>query len=57
VFEPYERRAETGAARGSGIGLYAARRLGEAMGARLWCEPVAGGGARFVVALASAVAL
>jgi signal transduction histidine kinase len=57
VFEPYARRAETGAARGSGIGLYAARRLGEAMGARLWCEPAAGGGARFVVALAAAVAL
>ena len=57
VFEPYARRAETGAARGSGIGLYAARRLGEAMGARLWCEPAPGGGARFVVALAAAVAL
>jgi signal transduction histidine kinase len=57
VFEPYARRAETGAARGSGIGLYAARRLGEAMGARLWCEPTPGGGARFVVALAAAVAL
>ena len=57
VFEPYARRAETGAARGSGIGLYAARRLGEAMGARLWCEPAAAGGARFVVALAAAVAL
>ncbi len=57
VFEPYARRSETGAARGSGIGLYAARRLGEAMGARLWCEPAPGGGARFVIALASAVAL
>ncbi len=57
IFEPYARRSETGAARGSGIGLYAARRLGEAMGARLWCEPTSGGGARFVVALASAVAL
>ncbi len=57
IFEPYARRAETGAARGSGIGLYAARRLGEAMGARLWCEPTEAGGARFVVALAAAVAL
>ncbi len=57
IFEPYARRAETGAARGSGIGLYAARRLGEAMGARLWCEPTETGGARFVVALAAAVAL
>ncbi len=57
VFEPYARRSETGAARGSGIGLYAARRLGEAMGARIWCEPAPGGGACFVVALAAAVAL
>ncbi len=38
IFEPYTRR-ETHTARGSGIGLYAARRLGEAMGVRLWCEP------------------
>jgi signal transduction histidine kinase len=57
IFEPYARRSETAAARGSGIGLYAARRLGESMGARLWCEPTPAGGARFVVALASAVAL
>jgi signal transduction histidine kinase len=57
IFEPYARRTETGAARGSGIGLYAARRLGEAMGARLWCEPAESGGARFVVAMAAAVAL
>jgi signal transduction histidine kinase len=56
IFEPYARR-ETHTARGSGIGLYAARRLGEAMGARLWCEPTAGGGARFVVALPAAVAV
>jgi signal transduction histidine kinase len=53
VFEPYARR-ETATARGSGIGLYAARRLGESMGARLWTEPVDGHGARFVVALPAA---
>ena len=35
IFEPYARR-ETHTARGSGIGLYAAKRLGESMGARLW---------------------
>ncbi|MFM2106019.1 MAG: hypothetical protein RL338_1051 [Chloroflexota bacterium] len=50
VFEPYARR-ETRTARGSGIGLYAARRSAEAMGGRLWCEPAMLGGARFVVAL------
>jgi signal transduction histidine kinase len=50
IFEPYARR-DTHTARGSGIGLFAARRLARAMGAQLWCEPTAGGGARFVVAL------
>ncbi|MFI5227357.1 MAG: ATP-binding protein [Candidatus Limnocylindrales bacterium] len=57
IFEPYARR-DTRTARGSGIGLYAAKRLGESMGARLWCEPAPGtGGARFVVAMPAAVAL
>ena len=37
IFEPYARR-DTHTARGSGIGLYAAKRLGESMGARLWCR-------------------
>jgi signal transduction histidine kinase len=54
IFEPYARR-DTHTARGSGIGLYAAKRLGESMGARLWCEPAEPNGARFVVALASVV--
>ena len=31
--------------------------LAEAMGARLWCEPAAGSGARFVLALPAAVAV
>ncbi len=35
-FEPYARR-DTHTARGSGFGLYAAKRLGESIGARLWC--------------------
>jgi len=56
IFEPYARR-ETSTARGSGIGLYAARRLAESMGGRLWCEPGATGGARFVLALPAAVAV
>ncbi len=56
IFEPYARR-DTHTARGSGIGLYAAKRLGESMGARLWCEPAVPHGARFVVALPAAVAI
>ena len=56
IFEPFARR-ETHTARGSGIGLYAAKRLGESMGARLWCEPARPRGARFVVALPAAVAV
>ncbi|MBF6605885.1 MAG: GAF domain-containing protein [Chloroflexi bacterium] len=57
IFEPYARR-DTRTARGSGIGLYAAKRLGESMGTRLWCEPASSlGGARFVVALPAAVAI
>jgi signal transduction histidine kinase len=56
IFEPYARR-DTRTARGSGIGLYAAKRLGESMGARLWCEPADPTGARFVVALPAAIAV
>lgn len=56
IFEPYARR-ETHTARGSGIGLYAAKRLGESMGARVWVEPVEPTGARFVVALPAAAAV
>jgi signal transduction histidine kinase len=56
IFEPYARR-DTHTARGSGIGLYAAKRLGESMGARLWCEPARPRGARFVVAMPAAVAI
>ena len=56
IFEPYARR-ETHTARGSGIGLYAARRLAESVGARLWCEPAKGHGARFVIALPAAAAV
>jgi signal transduction histidine kinase len=56
IFEPYARR-ETRTARGSGIGLYAARRLAESVGARLWCEPANGHGAKFVIALPAAAAV
>ena len=56
IFEPYARR-ETRTARGSGIGLYAARRLAESVGGRLWCEPANGQGARFVLSLPAAAAV
>jgi signal transduction histidine kinase len=55
IFEPYARR-DTHTARGSGIGLYAAKRLAESMDARLWCEPAEPTGARFVLAMPAAVA-
>jgi signal transduction histidine kinase len=56
IFEPYARH-DTKTARGSGIGLYAGRRLAEGMGAWLWCEPVEPTGARFVLAMPAAAAL
>jgi signal transduction histidine kinase len=56
IFEPYARR-DTHTARGSGIGLFAAQRLSQSMGAHLWCEPVEPAGARFVIALPAAAAV
>jgi signal transduction histidine kinase len=49
VFEPFVRI--DGRGRGSGIGLFAARRLMDAMGGRVWLEPNGFGGSRFVVSL------
>jgi two-component system OmpR family sensor kinase len=49
VFEAYVRTANR--PRGSGIGLYAARRLMTAMGGRVWLESNGYGGSRFVVAV------
>jgi len=51
VFEPFVRVEGRGRSRGSGIGLFAARRLMEAMGGRVFLEPNGYAGARFVVAL------
>jgi signal transduction histidine kinase len=48
VFEAYVRTANR--PRGSGIGLYAARRLMDAMGGRVWLESNGYGGSRFMVA-------
>jgi signal transduction histidine kinase len=50
VFEPYV-RVDRARSRGSGIGLFAARRLMEAMGGRVWIERNGYGGSRFMVAL------
>ena len=50
VFEPYV-RIDRRRPRGSGIGLFAARRLMEAMGGRVWLEPNGYGGSRFVLSL------
>ena len=49
VFEAYVRTAHK--PRGSGIGLYAARRLMHAMGGRVWLESNGYGGSRFMVAV------
>jgi len=53
VFEPYV-RVDRARSRGSGIGLFAARRLMTAMGGRVWLEANGYGGSRFVVALPAA---
>jgi signal transduction histidine kinase len=53
VFEAFVRKARQ-RGRGSGIGLYAARRLMDAMGGRVWIEGNGYGGSRFVVALPAA---
>ncbi len=53
VFQPYV-RVDRVRSRGSGIGLFAARRLMEAMGGRVWIEANGYGGSRFVVALPAA---
>jgi signal transduction histidine kinase len=51
VFEPFVRVGGGGRSRGSGIGLFAARRLMTAMGGRIFLEPNGYAGSRFVVAL------
>ncbi len=53
VFQPYV-RLDRARSRGSGIGLFAARRLMEAMGGRVWIEKNGYGGSRFMVALPAA---
>jgi signal transduction histidine kinase len=51
VFEPFVRIEGRGRSRGSGIGLFASRRLMTAMGGRIYLEPNGFASSRFVVAL------
>lgn len=51
VFEPFVRVQGRGGSRGSGIGLFASRRLMSAMGGRIFIEPNGYASSRFVVAL------
>jgi len=51
VFEPFVRIGGRGRSRGSGIGLFASRRLMSAMGGRIFIEPNGFASSRFVVAL------
>jgi signal transduction histidine kinase len=58
VFEPFVRGDATadGDRPGSGVGLFAARRLMAGMGGRLWIEDKLAGGTQFVAALPAAAA-
>jgi signal transduction histidine kinase len=51
VFEPFYRAANTGTARGHGVGLPLARRIAEWHGGRLFLESAIGKGTRFTVCL------
>jgi signal transduction histidine kinase len=51
VFEPFVRIEGRGRSRGSGIGLFASRRLMTAMGGRIFIEPNGYASSRFVVGL------
>ena len=51
VFEPFVRLEHDSGAPGTGVGLFAARRLVGAMGGRLWIEDKPAGGSQFVTAL------
>lgn len=54
LFTPLSRSARAQTVRGTGLGLFIARRLTEAHGGRLWAEMPREGGARFVLELPAA---
>ena len=54
VFEPFVRLDAGTDKPGTGVGLFAARRLVAAMGGRLWIEDKPAGGSQFVTALPEA---
>jgi signal transduction histidine kinase len=54
VFEPFVRIEGRGQSRGSGIGLFASRRLMTAMGGRIFIEPNGFASSRFIVGLPAA---
>jgi signal transduction histidine kinase len=56
IFEAFVRRSQRPSASGSGIGLYAARRLIGAMGGEIKIEPNGFGGSRFLLTLPLAAA-
>lgn len=58
IFEKFTRLGDhlTRAQQGVGLGLYIARRAVEAMGGRVWVDPVPGGGSTFSFSLPVAVA-
>jgi len=47
IFDAYVRVGDDAAVPGTGVGLYASRRLVEAQGGDIWCEPRTGGGSVF----------
>ena len=51
IFEPYVRVGDTSKVSGSGIGLYASRRMVEAQGGDLWYEDREGGGSVFAFSI------
>ena len=51
IFEPYVRVGDTTKTPGSGIGLYASRRMVEAQGGDLWYEDREGGGSVFAFSI------
>jgi two-component system sensor histidine kinase KdpD len=52
IFTPFYRSASTSShAHGVGVGLAVCRRMIEAQGGRMWCEPRAGGGSEFIFSL------